>query len=188
MAFKCITLIYFLHQERDDEFCLTIKWMAVRSTGVGVSKMALCLCHSSSRWGDGCHMLVSSLALTSPLFTCSAYSTCKQFAKTLWARWTIPTAWLIFSLRCHLCVIQHLLNWKKSSPSAKACLKTHKGPRRHSAVVYHLCTFIWASDVPFFFRVAWQMPPLNLVLPREWMQLFNEHRSNYHNRETIKEN
>ncbi len=75
-----------------------------------------------------------------------------------------------------------------SSPSSKACLKTHKGPRRHSAVVYHLCTFIWASDVPFFFRVAWQMPPLNLVLPREWMQLFNEHRSNYHNRETIKEN
>lgn len=124
MAFKCITLIYFLHQERDDEFCLTIKWMAVQSTGVGVSKMALCLCHSSSR----CHMLVSSMALTSPLFTCSAYSTCKQFAKTLWARWTIPTAWLIFSLRCHLCVIQHLLNWKKKLSKLKSMLENTQRP------------------------------------------------------------
>lgn len=98
----------------------------------------------------------------------------------------------IVPCRCPLCVIQHLLNRQQQKSSLnilhpfKACLKTHKGPQSHFAVVDHLRTFIWASYVPFFF--AWQMPPPNLVPLREWMQLFNEHRSNYHNRETIKEN
>lgn len=183
-----------MHQERDDELCLTIGWMAVRSTGVGVSKMALCLCHSSSRPHGGVTAAIcwSHHWLWHPHYSPAVLTAHVSSSQRLYEQdgpyrqrdWFSHYGTVPLSPLCH----PTSAKLTKKLSKLKACLKTHKGPRRHSAVVYHLCTFIWASDVPFFFRVAWQMPPLNLVLPREWMQLFNEHRSNYHNRETIKEN
>lgn len=183
--------------EQDAESCLVLRWMTIPSTGVRVSKMALHLCHSSLRPRGGAtaaicwshhwlwHHYYSPAVLTGHI------AVRKAFMSKMDRWWIILTLWLIFFSDFRTMPLSHPTSAKKNSLNIsyqfKACLKTHKGPQSHFAVVYHLRTFIWTSYVPFFFCVAWQMPPLNLVPLREWMHLFNEHRSNYHNRETIKE-